>query len=98
MIPDCAATFGSTVFPDSGAVLPPGCDVCIQEGSTITLDCSVSSGAPPITYNWTDANGMVVSTMARFTVNTPGMYMCRASNVDDIETTEASVLFCEFTT
>lgn len=84
-----------TIFANSGEVLTPGCNVCVEEGSSITLDCTVSVGAPPISYNWTDSNGNTLSENARLVVSQPGDYNCAASNLDDVVTTEASVLFCE---
>ena len=94
VIPDCAAITGNTVnFPEDGAVLPPGCDICLLPGTSATLNCMVSAGTPPIAYNWT-LNGTQVSQNARLVVREPGNYTCQASNLDDILAVEASVLFC----
>ena len=94
MIPDCTAADGSRVlFLDDGDAAPPGCDVCILPGTTVTLNCMVSSGTPPISYSWT-MNGVEVSQNPRLTVREPGNYSCTATNLDNVQDIEASVLFC----
>lgn len=94
MIPDCAAADGSRVlFLNDGDMAPPGCDVCILEDTSVTLNCMVSSGAPPISYSWI-MNGVEVSQNPRLTVREPGNYSCTATNPDSVSVMEASVLFC----
>ena len=93
MIPDCAATGDPVRFPEDGEVLPPGCDVCIRPGTSVTLNCMVSAGTPPISYNWT-LNGTEVSRNARLVVMEPGNYSCTATNLDNAPVVEASVLYC----
>lgn len=93
VIPDCAVTTGnSVIFPEDGDILPPGCDICLQAGTTATLDCTVSAGTPPIAYNWT-VNGTEVSQNPRLVVREPGNYSCQASNPDNNPVVEASILF-----
>ena len=94
IIPDCTAATGSNVlFPDDGGVVAPGCDICIQRGSSVTLDCTVSAGTPPISYSWT-MNGEEVSRNPRLVVTQAGNYSCSASNLDNDPVVEASILFC----
>ena len=97
MIPDCAASLGDTVFAMTGSTLPPGCNVCTERGSIVTLDCTVTAGAPPITYNWTrDTPDNTVSRNPLLVVTEPGDYTCTAGNVDERFMSRSSVLFCEF--
>ena len=93
VIPDCAATGDSVRFPEDEEVLPPGCDLCIQQGTSVTLNCMVSGGTPPISYSWT-ANGTEVSRSERLVVRNPGNYSCTATNLDNAPVVEASVVFC----
>ena len=96
MIPDCAAADGSCVlFLDDEDIAPPGCDVCIVRGTSVTLNCTmVSAGTPPISYSWI-MNGVEVSQNPRLTVKEPGNYSCIATNMDNAPVVEASVLFCK---
>ena len=94
MIPDCAAADGSRVlFLDNGEMAPPGCDICILQDTSVTLNCMVSAGTPPISYSWV-VNGVEVSQNPRLTVREPGKYSCTATNMDNAPVVEASVLFC----
>ena len=94
VIPNCAVMTGKSVnFPEDGAFLLPGCNICLQPGTSATLDCTVSAETPPITYRWT-LNGTEVSQNARLVVREPGNYSCQASNQDNAPVVETSVLFC----
>ena len=97
VIPDCSVSVpDGFVFPNSGAVLNPGCNICIQEGASVTLDCTVISGDPPITYVWTNGTeDVVLAQTPKLTVTMPGTYSCNVTNLNELERTDmvASVLF-----
>ena len=80
-----------------GGTAPVGCNVCIPEGSSVTLDCTVSVGTPPITYAWSGPpDGNVISSQPRLTVNTQGDYNCNASNLDGPSgAMSANVIVCK---
>ena len=62
----------------------------------MTLDCTVLAGTPPVSYSWT-ANGVEVSQNPTLLISESSNYTCRASNLDNPNVLEASILFCEFT-
>ena len=97
VIPDCSVSVTSgVVFPDSGAVVNPGCDICILEGASVTLDCTVTSGDPPITYMWRDGiTGVLLAETPKLTVTMPGNYSCNVANLDERTDMVASVLLCK---
>lgn len=95
VIPECQES-GSIIFPERNEVVSVACDVvCIREGTRVTLDCTVTSGTPPITYTWTDGDGNVLSNQPTLTVSTPDNYSCNAENLDAPENREISLLSCK---
>ena len=93
VLPTCAA---SVIFRDDNEVAPVGCNVCIPQGTTVTLDCTATIGSSPISYEWRNGDGMVVSNSSTFEVTMEGDYNCTASNEDSPGVSSASVLFCKF--
>lgn len=91
VIPGCGA---ETIFAVTGDVLPSGCNVCVPEGNSVTLDCS-SSSASEVTYRWTDDDGNLLSTSEFLMVSVPGNYTCTATNIDNPSVLSATALFCK---
>ena len=91
VIPGCSA---ETIFGTTGDIVPSGCNVCIPEGNSVTLDCS-SASESPVSYRWTDDYGNLLSTSERLRVSVPGNYTCTALNVDNPSVISATALFCK---
>ena len=62
-------------------ISPPG---LVFLGTTVDLVCEATSGSEPISFSWSDNNGVEISTNRRvsvsFTRNRYGTYRCTASN------------------
>ena len=96
VIPACPES-GLVIFPERNEVVSVACDtVCIREGTSVTLSCTVIAGTPPIDYTWFDGQGTVLSNLPFLTVNTPDNYTCNAANLDAPENREVSLLSCKF--
>ena len=72
---------------------PPG---PVVVGSTVDLVCEASVGDEPITFSWTDSNGMAVSSSDTdgniSVIFTSAMeYTCSASNSFGMDTSQLSV-------
>lgn len=92
VIPKCP-TSSSIIYPEGNDVVPVACDtVCIREGTSIILDCTVTSGTPPIIYTWTDGDGNFLSNEPTLKVSVPDSYSCNAENLDNPENWEATLL------
>jgi len=90
--PGCSA---QTIFIGNGETAPVGCNVCILSTSRITLNCT-AFGSPPITYRWTEPNG-VVTEQPLLRASAEGQYRCLASNADDTDgINSTATIFREF--
>ena len=83
-------------FLQNGQSIPVGCVVCIPRGASITLDCTAVSGDPPITYEWTDSSGVIISDSPKLIVSREDSFTCVAQNPDNPVVSTTSTLICKF--
>ena len=87
---------GTFIFPERDGVVSVACDVvCIREGNSIFLSCTVTAGTPPFRYTWFDGEGRVISNYPTLFVSTPGNYTCNAANRDVPENRQTSFVSCK---
>ena len=66
--------------PGTGETFIVGTNVCIPLNGSAILDCTVQSGSPEVSYEWTRDFIFHISTDVRIMVDMPGNYTCNATN------------------
>ena len=80
--------------------MPVGCDVCLQSGSKVQLDCTAKLGAhiseTILRYKWSFANTGVSTgvTSPLYTVNGIGQFSCSVTN-SGLSTNKTSNVYCK---
>ena len=84
------------LFPEPESGVSAGCTVCILQRTPITLDCTGASDFP-VSYEWYDSNGQLVSSTAMLNTTVADVYTCNATSMDDPTESLKTVLSCELT-
>ncbi len=84
------------MLPVADAIIIP--EGSIAQGSTVTLNCSAFDGNLPVTYTWTDPNGVIIAHESIFQLRPDmardyGTYSCTVANSVGSDSATVVVLF-----